>query len=551
MFAARFVARQPFPDRDLKVHLRGRPSYSVDGTSIRYHNANTGASFALRLEEGDALLLEIEVPRPPFFATEAALEVEALGLEAQPEGDDGLYDLVSAYEEANAAAHAALIDSGDEAAELSSRLLEPAWRWNYNRAAIAHAIDASVRVPNVEVVIHPETERAVLAAVWDGSSAALVPDVELFILSEAGGAVSWVDAPSIASELAALGIRSAHYRYETETGLRECGMRHYDASLGAAIALESVRRTSEKLRRVPLQDVRSQELLRLALGLDTAGRRLQPSEASSFPAECAGFLRTRTLKLARVLGGYTWRSPWKLESIALTEKRGVVVGVGAGGIVFFDVQTGRRIKEARGDVHAGVSVGISEDASTVTIGDEGGNLRVFDVHLEGPGPALEVRLTHAASKDGTPAYVLGVSADGSVVVGAVGDDAVVLRNGEAPTSFPATGAIATSRDSSSLARAEARRRDDGSNAPLARDASRHLPGPCPLSRRNAPRVRHGVRRASPHSVRRRRHPFSRAAHERQGQAERRADDCSRQTAGSSSSVTPRGSRCAPSQASSS
>ena len=89
-----------------------------------------------------------------------------------------------------------------------------------------------------------------------------------------------------------------------------------------------------------------------------------------------------------MLGGYTWRSPWKLESIALCEGRGVVAGVGAGGAVFFDVGNGRRIREVRGDVHAGISVAMSADGATVAIGDEGGNLRIFDLNLEGTGPTL-------------------------------------------------------------------------------------------------------------------------------------------------------------------
>jgi WD40 repeat protein len=42
--------------------------------------------------------------------------------------------------------------------------------------------------------------------------------------------------------------------------------------------------------------------------------------------------------------------------------------------------------------------------------------------------------------------VLGVSPDGSVVVGAFGDAVVLLRDGEEPTIFPARGAVAVARD---------------------------------------------------------------------------------------------------------
>jgi WD40 repeat protein len=275
-----------------------------------------------------------------------------------------------------------------------------------------------------------------------------VPDVDVLLLSEEPGNVSWLPTASAASDLEALGVRSPRYRYMSEGGLRECGVRHYDAMSGASLPEEHVHRGSEAVRRVAFRDVCSRELVRVALGIEPS-RFVGASDSAKFPEECAGFLRTKTLDLSRVLGGYTWRSPWKLESIALCKGRNVVAGVGAGGAVFFDVTTGRRIMEARGDVHAGISIGISEDGSTVAIGDEGGNLRIFDLDLAAARPALEARREYAAPTESS-AYVLGVSSDGTVVVGALGDGAVVLRDGEEPTTFPARGVVAVASDLSRL-----------------------------------------------------------------------------------------------------
>jgi WD40 repeat protein len=409
---------------ELVTRLRGHPRFNVDGTCARYENADTGVSFALRLE-GEARV-EIEVPRPPSFAREAALVLEAAAeLELEP----------STYDAANAEAHASLVDANEEPIELGGDRIERAWRWNFVREEIA--LSASTRVPAIEIVIHPDTERACLAAAWDGSPA-LVPDVDVLMVSSS----EWVETMNVVAELEALGVRSPRFRYETDAGLRECGVRHYDATSGASLSRDHAR--TEPLRRVAFRDVRSRELVRAALGIEGTLRRPTRAEPSKFPVECAGFVRTRTLELERVLGGYTWRAPWKLESIALAE--GIVGGVGAGGAVFFDMTTGRRIKEARGDAYAGISIAMSDDGTTVAIGDESGTLRIFDLDLERPTTPLEARRIHSGSEDGSSAYALGVSPEGDVVVGAFGDYLAFLRDGETPTIFRAHGPVAVARD---------------------------------------------------------------------------------------------------------
>jgi WD40 repeat protein len=409
------------------------PRFIVDGAEARYDNADTGVSFAIRFEDERSLGVEIEIPTPPCFAREAALVLEAAV-------DGAVGDFVDAYDAANVEAYASLVD---EPIEIGEEKIERAWRWNFAREEIAHG--EGVLVPRIDVVVHPETERACLAATWDGSSPALIPDVDLLVLSENESDVTWVETRQVAAELEALGVRSPRFRYEADGGLRECGVRHYDASTGASISYEHARTSS--LRSVPLKDVRSRELLRAAMGLEGSLSIRRPSLPATppFPSECAGFLRTRTLELERVLGGYTWRSPWKLESIALSEGAGIVAGVGAGGAVFFDKFTGRRCKEARGDAYAGLSIAISDDGKTVAIGDEGGRLRIFDVDLDRP-TALEARRVYSASEDGSPGYALGVSPEGDVVVGAVGDYVVFMRHGEQPTMFRAHGPVGVARD---------------------------------------------------------------------------------------------------------
>jgi WD40 repeat protein len=444
-YVARFVARGPLAEGDLEAHFRNRPRFAVEGGLALYDNEDTGVTFSIRLDGGQGMNVEIDVPRPPCFAQEAAFVLEASAAELELELEhDSSNDLAVGYEAANSAAHQSLLDAHEEPIELSEKQLERAWRWNFGREGIQGAAGPDVHVPAVEVVLHPDTDRACLAAAWDGSSPALVPDVDIIVLSEASGSVTWIDAARVAPDLEALGVRSPRYRYPGEGGLRECGVRHYDATLGASLSGEP--RGCEGLRRVAYRDARSRELVRLALGIEPSLRLKPPSDAARFPAECAGFVRTHAYELERVLGGYTWRSPWKLESIAHCEGRGLVAGVGAGGTVFFDVASGRRVRDTRGDVHAGASIAISADGSTVAIGDEGGNLRVFDVDLERSGPALELRAVYTASGDGSTAYALAVSSDGAVVVGVIGDDVVVLRDGEEASTFRAHGAAAVARD---------------------------------------------------------------------------------------------------------
>src|SRR5262249_28028635 len=153
------------PEGGLEAHFRSRPRFSVAGGCARYDNADTGVSFEVRLEDG-ALTLELEVPRPPCFALEAALALEASAAELglQPEGDDGElpFDLARAYEVANAAAHTSLVDSGEEPIELSDELLERAWRWNFGREDHQRAAGTDVQVPPIEVVVHPDTDRPCL-----------------------------------------------------------------------------------------------------------------------------------------------------------------------------------------------------------------------------------------------------------------------------------------------------------------------------------------------------------------------------------------------------
>src|SRR6185436_4069295 len=81
---------------------------------------------------------------------------------------------------------------------------------------------------------------------------------------------------------------------------------------------------------------------------------------------------------------------------------------------------------------------------------EGGNVRVFDVNLEAVGPALEARCVYGRSTSGASAYVLGVAPDGNHDVSVIGDDVVLLRDGEEPSTLRADGVVAVAGDVSRL-----------------------------------------------------------------------------------------------------
>ena len=238
---ARFVARGSVPDGDLAESFRSRPRFSVDGGRARYDNAETGVSFFIQLENAQSLSVEIEVPRPPCFAREAALALEGaaeLELELERDGEDSPIDLAGAYDAVNSAAHASLLDSGEEPIELSDERIDRAWLWNFGRGDIARAAGEDVHVPSIEIVVHPDTERACLATTWDGMSAALVPEADILILSEVAGKVTWVETSKVIAQLESLGVRGPRFRYESDGALRECGVRHFDMTAGAALVWE-------------------------------------------------------------------------------------------------------------------------------------------------------------------------------------------------------------------------------------------------------------------------------------------------------------------------
>jgi WD40 repeat protein len=460
-FSLRLSAKTPLDERALGDSFAGRPEYTSDGNTIRYSNPDTGAAFSLvRLPDGTGLTLLIDVPAPPFFGLEAAGEVGALAAALDLEAADHAAEeegsgfsesaMIREYARANAAAHSGLIEAGSDFLELPTGVLLAAWRWNRQRAALAASLEGAVDVPRVEIASHPTTGQACTFAVLATDGPVLVPAVDL-LASGAGDTAPRIATTELEDVLGAVGIKSSHFRYRLEDGLREAGIAHYDLTKheGVADAMRAaMRQEAEPLRRAPMATVVARELARLAMGIGGPKRPEPTDDAARFPRECRGFLRTRRFELARVLGGYTWLSPWKLEAIAFAEQRGVVAGVGAGGVVFFAKESGKRLREVRGDIYAGTSIAVSDDAKTLAIGSEVGTLDVFDVELEGTAKALQKRATYSAGEgtDAAASHVLGVSPDGLVVIGSVGDDIVVLRDGEEPTTFRANGAVCASRD---------------------------------------------------------------------------------------------------------
>jgi WD40 repeat protein len=461
-FTVRFVAKEPLAKDTVAGHFARRRHFTTQGDVFRYANPDTGVSFSFACADDlAAITLSVEVPRAPFFALEAEIEANALIAELDlhendPEdGGEPLAALVRDYARENADAHAPLVEGETELFELPTSVLMSAWRWNLQRRALRAALGGDVAVPRVAAALHPETGQTCTVAALSPSERTLLPHVDLILCRDGSGPVRWAATRDVADVLEAIGVRSPRFRYLLEDGYRKAGLRHYDLSkdpdLGTAIHA-AARREGNPLRVIQMDALYARELTRLAMGLNIGAKDVDrgTDPAARFPRECRGFVRTRRYELARVLGGYTWLAPWRLEAIALAEGKGVIAGVGAGGVVIFDVESGKRIREARGDIHAGTSVAISDDGKTLAIGNELGAIDVFDLDLDGSGPPLQKRATHVRpTKDGEApphGHVLGVSADGSVVVGDVGDEIVVLRDGEEPTTFHATGAVSVSGD---------------------------------------------------------------------------------------------------------
>ena len=442
-FTARFVPRQPLARDAVTAYFDGRPRYEKDGPGYRYSNPETGVAFSFFCADAPDVVdvaLSIDVPRSPAFALEADIEVSALATELDLE----YAPFADAFATENSAAHATLVDGSSDFFELPSDMLERVWRWNMQREALEAAVGGAV--PRVAFAVHPDTNLACTVALIGTADPTLLPDVDLVASSS-----SWATLHELREALEPIGTRSPRFRYRLDEGLREARLRHYDLSKGedaTAAINEALGRAKTPLTMLSEKMVYARELARLALGIGIEERIRKGDDLyARFPRECSGFLKTKRWELTRVLGGYTWLSGFKLEAITIAEKKGIVAGVGAGGVVFFDIESGKRLREVPGDVYAGTSIGIDDDARTLAIGNELGAVDVFDVELEGKGPTLQKRATHTTDAPEPPhGHVLGVSPDGSVVIGAVGDDVVILRDGEEPTTFSATGAVTASGD---------------------------------------------------------------------------------------------------------
>jgi WD40 repeat protein len=465
-YTLRFVAKGAIVDATLAGWFRARRGYKLDGSRAAYENTDTGVSFSFLFgpaAKNARVALQVETPRSPVFGLEAELEARALvekfGLQVRdPDAGDApapfeAESVVRGYAQENARAHKDALDA--EHHELPSGVLGAAWRWNSKRAALENLHGEQTFVPTVVCVLHPETGQVCTATVWPDSMPTLLPHVDVLILAGHDDKRLWVETREVAHLLDAVGRRSARFRYRVDGRLDEAGLDHYDLSKDTEIGSQvlACARDGGGPETVPMESVLSRELMRMAMGIADVKRepKKKPEEASPFPRECRGFLRTRMYDLSRVLGGYTWRSPWRIEAIAHSKEGAVVAGVGAGGVVFFDAVSGNCVREVRGDAYAGTSVGISADGRTLALGDELGNVNIFDVDLTGTGPTLVKRFVHGVDPekagDSPPhGYVLGVSADGSTVVGGAGDQVFVLRDDEEPSVFEASGAVCASRD---------------------------------------------------------------------------------------------------------
>jgi WD40 repeat protein len=475
-------------ERTLAEHVLQRGSYTVrDKSSIQYANADTGVTFGLDLESGSgqgerAVVLSIETPRSPVFGLEAESEISALAEEFhwQLEGQeaDGTTkkpyasdDLIRGYAEANGAGHRTLLEQDVEYHELPSGSLLRTWRWNRQRAALERALDDAIFVPRVAFALHPDTGQVCTAATWPEGIPTLLPWADLLILPDEAGQSTWTPMDDVKDTLEQLGVRSERFAYRLDGHLRTAGLRHVDTTSDADIRRDIVARAhadrarrgqqDESPRIVGVETVLSRELSRLAMDLgerpSQRGQKAPPRGANAlrYPRECDAFLETALYRLTGVLGGYTWLSPWRIEAIAIARDAMLVAGVGAGGVVLFDATSGKRVREVRGDVYAGVSAALSADGKTLAVGDELGRLRVFDVDVEGSGPTLALRALQGPPDTMTEgpaptAYVLGVSADGSRVVGGSADHVFVLRDGEEAETFIVEGAVCVSSDLSSL-----------------------------------------------------------------------------------------------------
>lgn len=469
-YTVRFSRKEPIVRDTLVNYFRSRPGYRIDGKTIAYESSDTGVSFYFELDDAlDTITLHVAYRRAPIFGLEAAIEAGALvasfGFDVSiPSADAtrvGRYspeDFVREYAQGNALAHKTLLDLGFDHHELPSAVLTAAWRWNLQRTALERLHGEQTFVPRVVCALHPETGHTCTASIWPASMPIVLPLVDILILTDNTDRTVWVTTRDVVHLLDRVGIRSPRHFYSFDGHLKEAGLAHYDLSKDTEIfpeILACARRQGEPPKILPMVTVLSRELTRVALGIADATRELKKRESTSpFPRECQGFVRTRAYELTHVLGGYTWLSPWKIESIAFSSGGNVIAGVGAGGVVFFDARSGKRIREVHGDVYAGTSVGISGDGKTLAIGDELGNVNVFDVDLTTSEHTLMKRCAYGISdceavdeKSSPPhGYVIGVSTDGSTVVGGAGDYVFVLREGEEPASFEVRGAVCASRD---------------------------------------------------------------------------------------------------------
>jgi len=184
-----------------------------------YYNGGTGVYFHVRhvapgeQEPAGALWFALAVYRPPVFALEADLELEALvgalDLAVEDRQADGItgdvYDrtaFLRGWTVANRAAHAAALADGVEPRVLAGKTLERVWRWNHERERTEEANGGFYLAPWVGFV--EATGRVQTIFVFEVGQNMLVPRTDLVDLTTDDGAsvvIAW-DALETALDLA-------------------------------------------------------------------------------------------------------------------------------------------------------------------------------------------------------------------------------------------------------------------------------------------------------------------------------------------------------------
>lgn len=204
--------REPPSNSELERYFQRREGYSVEANEARYGNERTGTSFTFAwgvrplLFDGEldkrglratGISFQLRYARPPYFALEAAIELEALVTELGLSVDDpenggmgiGAFDseaFVRTWNLGNQGTINILISSIYDRREQVSELnlsspsdLERAWKWNYLLPALCQR--SGWMVPRVRFFRHAKGNIRSFVS-WPDAIPIALPNVDCVLL---------------------------------------------------------------------------------------------------------------------------------------------------------------------------------------------------------------------------------------------------------------------------------------------------------------------------------------------------------------------------------